>query len=425
MEEEDEQWEELIRSKLYDFEADVNPEDWEAIANKLSGGKVVRFSLYRKLTYTIAAAAVIALLIVGGLVLFTKETVTDPLTQVEKTFQQDTTKEIENTENVTDKVEASVDIFVEKSVNNLLASSVKPVARVIENKAPDAILESPVVTLPVESDKEVTVQSPVEEKPDQKIEDFPAVISKDNPLVASTNQATRRRRWGLGMGGGGYAIGTTTGGLPMTTSSGLLGEDEYMRDIVTLRGGAQGTTFLDPVEGLDNTLLGKVKHKRPISGGLGISYYLTDRWALQSGVVYTLLRSEGSNLDEASNKADWKRYLHFIGVPLSASYTIADWKRIRFYVTAGGMIEWNLAGRQKETIKVKTLETVVISDVKMNELLWSVNTRAGVVYPLWRFIYLYAEGGVAYYFDIHSDIETIRSEKPFNVSIQGGIRLGF
>jgi hypothetical protein len=44
---------------------------------------------------------------------------------------------------------------------------------------------------------------------------------------------------------------------------------------------------------------------------------------------------------------------------------------------------------------------------------------------LCRFLSLYAEAGVDYYIDNGSSIETIRSEKPFNVNLQAGFRFGF
>ena len=43
----------------------------------------------------------------------------------------------------------------------------------------------------------------------------------------------------------------------------------------------------------------------------------------------------------------------------------------------------------------------------------------------YRFVNVFVEGGVAYYFDNGSSIETIRSEKPFNAGFNVGLRLGF
>ena len=66
-----------------------------------------------------------------------------------------------------------------------------------------------------------------------------------------------------------------------------------------------------------------------------------------------------------------------------------------------------------------------IESVRMRELLWSLNACIGVTYPLCRFLSLYAEAGIDYYIDNGSSIETIRSEKPFNVNLQAGFRFGF
>ena len=49
--------------------------------------------------------------------------------------------------------------------------------------------------------------------------------------------------------------------------------------------------------------------------------------------------------------------------------------------------------------------------------------RAGVSYPIIRFVSAFAEVGASYYFDNGSEIETIHSEKPFNMSLQFGFRL--
>jgi hypothetical protein len=55
-------WEEVVRSKLKDWEAETTPEDWEAIAKRLPGRKRISFfPLMRRY-----AAAVIALLLVSA-----------------------------------------------------------------------------------------------------------------------------------------------------------------------------------------------------------------------------------------------------------------------------------------------------------------------------------------------------------------------
>jgi hypothetical protein len=48
----------------------------------------------------------------------------------------------------------------------------------------------------------------------------------------------------------------------------------------------------------------------------------------------------------------------------------------------------------------------------------------GVLYPIARFISAFAEVGIEKYFSDGSGIETIRTEKPVNVGLQLGLRLG-
>jgi opacity protein-like surface antigen len=219
----------------------------------------------------------------------------------------------------------------------------------------------------------------------------------------------------------------------MSPASKPLPKDDYIRDpeMMMIRNSYQNALLIEPVDKASDRhsdiYSGKVKHQKPLSGGLGVSYHLTDRWSLNSGVVYTLLRSKGTYYDEIANEVNWKRNLHYLGVPLTVSYSIAEWNRIHFYITGGGMVEWNVSGKFKQIVSTSTeeLESVINEDVRMKTPMWSVNTRAGAAYPLWKFINLYAEAGVCYYFDNHSEIKTVRSDKPFNVSLQAGIRLGF
>ena len=449
MKEDKGKWEEIIRSKIYDFEVETIPEDWESLSAVLADGKTVRLIPYRKIFFTAAAvAAVVALVIIGGLSLFTNREKT-PATLI--ATESNLPQTIENGV----VVEKPVENIVEKPVENLLAVLKTPEKKTVEPglAQPEEILpdksaltaeESDVSQIqewriddqPVENDDliqiEVTDNQPVNNGDFGRIEEeaLPEMIQTDRSHKTIVTSETKPRRWGFGVGTGSISTGSNSGNPTIMTTSRLLRPDEYVhdRDMISLRSSRQNATLLDPLDGIelqsDNTT-GKVKHKTPISGGLGISYFLSDRWALQSGAVYTFLRSKGSNIDELGNPASWKQNLHFIGVPLSASYSIAEWNRINFYVSAGGMVDWNVAGQIKRTAQVEGLDVINSEKLRMKVPIWSVNTRAGAVYPVWKFVNLYAEAGAAYYFDNKSSIVTIRSDKPFNVSLQAGLRLGF
>ena len=111
---------------------------------------------------------------------------------------------------------------------------------------------------------------------------------------------------------------------------------------------------------------------------------------------------------------------------MSVVYKIAEWNNFQFYTSAGAMAEINVNGIVKNTLFSDGIDLGTESEkVRMKEWLWSANAKAGVSYPVYRFVNVFVEGGVAYYFDNGSSIETIRSEKPFNAGFNVGLRLGF
>ena len=65
MNEERDKWDEAIQAKLFDHEVEPMPEDWAAIANRLPERQPVAFRYW-----SAAAAAVLALVVGGGIYLF-------------------------------------------------------------------------------------------------------------------------------------------------------------------------------------------------------------------------------------------------------------------------------------------------------------------------------------------------------------------
>ena len=62
------------------------------------------------------------------------------------------------------------------------------------------------------------------------------------------------------------------------------------------------------------------------------------------------------------------------------------------------------------------------TSLKVNPLQWSVSAAAGAQVNFTKHLGLYAEPGIAYYFDDGSQIETIRKEHPINFNLQFGLR---
>ena len=162
-----------------------------------------------------------------------------------------------------------------------------------------------------------------------------------------------------------------------------------------------------------------VKHRLPVRFGLSLRYRLNDRWSLESGLAYTRLRSDIKQNDNGV-RTNTEQTLSYIGIPVTASYLLSSSRYVNFYVSAGGMAEKMVKGRQH--IEYVGKDQARTESVSIRPLQWSVNGALGVEFNLSPLFSIYAEPGVGYYFDNGSSIPTYYQDKPFNFNLNLGLR---
>lgn len=405
----------LFRSKLYDFEVETMPDDWEQISEQLSVSQIR--PIRRALRYWTAAAAV-SLLVISGAVYWFKS-------------EKDAVVIVQTVQEKTEVIEQSI-----QSGTNLSSSFMYQEEATVTSSAPVKADKPVVAVLHTRQSVERFVHAPVsapeileEQTGDEKTEDIESIdiaekdelendsaeievetVSMSFQNIKKEKSEVSGKRWGFGMGAGGVTTGSSN------SLNTYAFKNTSLEDVTLMQ---YNSPYFNEQAAKTN-----IKHKMPFSFGMGISYKLTDRLALQSGLNYSYLTSSWETNGAYYGKT--KQKLHYLGIPLSLNYTIAQWNNIQWYASAGVMTEINVAG--KLDTKLYKGEDVLAHEterIRMKELLWSVNAKTGLSYPLVRFLSVYAEAGVGYYFDNGSDIETVRSEKPFNVNLQAGFRLGF
>ena len=78
-------------------------------------------------------------------------------------------------------------------------------------------------------------------------------------------------------------------------------------------------------------------------------------------------------------------------------------------------MENRISGKiEKKYIINNTINGTEREDISSKPFQLSANIGIGLQYRLVSIIGIYAEPGLSYYFDDHSDIQTIYKEKPFN-----------
>ena len=162
-------------------------------------------------------------------------------------------------------------------------------------------------------------------------------------------------------------------------------------------------------------------HSRPIKVGLSVKYNIDNHWSLSSGLTYSYLRS---SFDYSEGKAfgSGVQKLHYVGLPLAASYNVVSAKRLKVYLTAGGEMQKLVSG--KATMDgVNIPEEDKKHDVKEGGMQWSLNAAIGAEYNFVDNFGIYIEPGVSHYIDNHSSVENYYKHKPTNFSLNVGLRL--
>lgn len=155
-------------------------------------------------------------------------------------------------------------------------------------------------------------------------------------------------------------------------------------------------------------------HDHPISFGLTLSYPLTNRWTLSTGLVYTRLNSQFVNV-LSSTPITTDQRLDYLGVPLNVQYHVLKGKGWKAYASAGAQLDWNIrAKRNTEGVNV---------NARNDHPQWSLAGGIGVEYDIIPLVGIYAEPGLRYYLKNDSKVDNFFKDQPFNWTLQIGIRL--
>ena len=157
-------------------------------------------------------------------------------------------------------------------------------------------------------------------------------------------------------------------------------------------------------------------HYQPVAFGLTLDYPLTNRLSLTSGVVYTRLRSDFTQIIRSQHISQ-EQTLHYVGLPLGLSYRLYQLGAFRAYAAAGFQADWNVAARQNAEGVERHMDR--------DKMQWSASASLGLQYSLpigGTDLALYAEPGISHYFDNGSPVQNFFKDKPTSMKLQVGLR---
>lgn len=229
---------------------------------------------------------------------------------------------------------------------------------------------------------------------------------------------------------GKWTAGLLTGSGGATGKSG--GESNIM---LALPIGSDGAQFALLQQFAVSVSPASYSHKQPWSFGVTVekAFGRSGRFSIESGIIYTLLNS-----DVSSGSYNLKQHLHYLGIPVSAKWKIADSKKFSVYVSGGGMAEKCVAGRMES----KNKKPLSKEKFNIDPVQFSVAANAGAEFKVYKDVGIYVQPGVSYYFKRGSlgtfyvseagsdngrafEIETIHTKNRIGLNIQTGMRITF
>ena len=156
-------------------------------------------------------------------------------------------------------------------------------------------------------------------------------------------------------------------------------------------------------------------HYQPIRYGLSLRYRLNERWAIETGLTYSLLTSD-ITMTTGEQTTQLKQRLNYLGIPLKADYLLWDSRYFNVYIAAGTMVEKMVKGR------LENIGTGTKEGVSIRPLQFSLNGAVGAEFNFSRQFSIYAEPGIGYYFDNGSSVSTFYQDKPLSFSLNLGLR---
>ncbi len=174
---------------------------------------------------------------------------------------------------------------------------------------------------------------------------------------------------------------------------------------------------------------GNIVNDLPLTFGIGVRYNFTKRWAMSVGLNYTLLSRRA---DAVFNDADGfikpekeaydtriRNTQHYIGIPVNVYYSILQSDRIDFYATVGGTVEKNVCN-QFRLIDLKNK----IYRKPVKGVQWSASIGLGVEFGITRWLGIYIDPSLRYYFDCGQP-KSIRTSQPLSIGAEIGLRARF
>lgn len=168
------------------------------------------------------------------------------------------------------------------------------------------------------------------------------------------------------------------------------------------------------------------RHERPLTLQLSLSRQLNSHWSLATGLSYTRMKSTFESGNENTIIQRTQR-LHYLGIPLKLGYRVVGGNRWNLYTTGGVQLDIPVSARLTTQYIYGGSYAPIGNSPDIDATIsapwqWSVGVGIGAQCQIVPHLNVYLEPSLNYFIPTSTDIESYRTEHPFDLSLPFGIR---
>lgn len=430
--------ENLFRSKLKNFEANVSGSVWENISAQLVANDAKQAAIQRRKRIVLSVGALAAAVLFGILWIIPLNHPQD--VGIVQTSHPDKlsgsksatpNQESAKTKSITGLNNHSTPSFLQVQNNRILAVKNRdrngnPNSEYTERNSPlqEITTSEPVLgeatDRPEKSSESKPRKLPVsKEELERKTQEFRNASQRQtDKLFADADQKTNKyktnkntregRMLGLALAGGIGLSSQSQESSRLLVLSNDLRSSEAKNIAVSSFSSSSGSSY-------------ELDHAWPVSVYFTILKPLTKSIDLEFGLSYSYLSSKQKGTSSSSIRQS--QQFNYLGIPVGLNLEVLRWSNLRIGFLMGGSIQKDISGRLKENIQSSSTSSSSSTNIHQNKIQPSVNANIHLSYPLGGDLCVFGKIGGAYYFDMNNKYRTIYSDKKLLPDIGIGISL--
>lgn len=418
-----------FQSKFSDFRLPAPEDGWQRLEQSLAAVPAATVLLHRRRWWYAGSVAAVLLVLVGSL-LFLRNPQTDVPPVVSQAIEKVSPQPAQSGA-LPQPPQADVK---ERFVVQKTAAPQEPVSQKTETSVSRSMQTEAIALFGSNHKKYVAAKNPAKpiditvrhssRKQNQLSADRFSAPENAHTLLAEARHTETKQKMMISLSGrGGLNSYQKTVNSPMMLRSATAGHDGF--------GGNNKFAADNKVLMQGNTAnnIAEKEHAQPVSFGLLVAKPLFDGFSVETGLVYTYLHSKARNTNIGS-KIQETQCFHYLGIPLNINYNVFSFSGLDVYVSAGGMVEKDVAGKRQFQAEIPAVSDGVSEEwiserIKQENPQISVNAGIGMSYPVYNKINMYGKIGGSYYFNAKNTHNTIYSDKKLMLDLNVGFRYEF